>query len=49
MGQRNSFQLAVEADIPETVRKVMAGDKQRFTRVRYEVEVGLNGAAMRSV
>ena len=41
MGQGNSFQLAVEADIPETVRKVMAGDKQRFTRVRYEVEVGL--------
>jgi hypothetical protein len=41
MNQGNSFQLAVEAEIPETVRKVVAGNKQRFTRVRYEVEVGL--------
>jgi predicted ATPase len=41
MGQGNSFQLAVEAEIPSGVRKLMAEDKQRFTRVRYEVEVGL--------
>lgn len=41
MGHGNSFQLAVEAEIPEAVRKVMAEDKQRFTRVRYEVQLGL--------
>lgn len=41
MGQGNSFQLAVEAEIPEAVHKVMAEDKRRFTHVRYEVEVGL--------
>ena len=41
MGRGHSFQLALEAGIPEAVRKVMAGNKQRFTRVRYEVEVGL--------
>lgn len=41
MGQGHSFQLALEAGIPEAVRKGMADDKQRFTRVRYEVEVGL--------
>ena len=42
MGLGNSFQLAVEADIPEAVRNVMAPDKRRFTHVRYEVEVGLD-------
>ena len=41
MGQGRAFQLAVEADIPAGVRQVMASDKQCFTRVRYEVEVGL--------
>jgi predicted ATPase len=41
MGQGNAFQIAVEAEIPETMRKMMAEDKRRFTRVRYEVEVGL--------
>jgi predicted ATPase len=41
MGQGNAFQLAVEAEIPPGVRKLMAEDKQRFTRIRYEVEVGL--------
>jgi predicted ATPase len=41
MGHGNSFQLAVEAEIPEAVRKVMAEDKQRFERVRYEVQLGL--------
>jgi predicted ATPase len=41
MGQGRSFQLAVEADIPEDVLKAMAPDKQCFTQVRYEVEVGL--------
>ena len=41
MGLGNSFQLAVEAKILEAEHKVMAEDKQRFTHVRYEVEVGL--------
>jgi len=41
MGLGNSFQLAVEAKIPEAVHKVMAEDKKRFTHVRYEIEVGL--------
>ena len=45
MGQGNSFQLAVEAEIPEAMRKVMAEDKQRFTRLRYEVQVGLEAAS----
>ncbi len=30
-----------EEELPEAVRKVMAEDKQRFTRVRYEVQLGL--------
>jgi predicted ATPase len=36
-----SFQLAVEADIPDEVKKAVAEDKQGYTRVRYEVEIGL--------
>jgi predicted ATPase len=43
-GQGNAFQLAIEADIPGNVRALMAEDKQRFVRVRYEVEVGLEPA-----
>lgn len=42
MGRGDAFQLAVEAEIPEAVRKLLAEDKQRFTRLRYEVEVGLD-------
>jgi len=45
MGKGNSFQLAVEAEIPESVRKAMAEDKQRFTGVRYEIEVGLDSSS----
>lgn len=45
MGQSNAFQLAVEAEIPVGVRHLMAEDKQRFTRVRYEIEVGLDPAS----
>lgn len=41
MGQGNSFQLAVEAAIPEHIHQSMAKDKQRFTSVRYEVEFGI--------
>ncbi len=45
MGQGRSFQLAVEAEIPSDIRKSMAADKQRFTKLRYEVEVGLDKAS----
>jgi predicted ATPase len=41
MGRGNSFQLAVEAAIPEMARKQMSEDKQHFSHLRYEVEVGL--------
>jgi predicted ATPase len=40
-GSGNAFQIAVEAEIPDAVRTLMAEDKRRFTHVRYEVEVGL--------
>ncbi len=39
------FQLAVEAEIPADVRARMAEDKQKFSHVRYEVQVGLNGSS----
>jgi predicted ATPase len=39
---RTAFQLAVEAPIPEAVRTRMAEDKQRYTLVRYELEVGFD-------
>jgi predicted ATPase len=42
MGKGNSFELAVEAEIPETTRRQMADEKQRFHFVRYEVEIGLD-------
>ncbi len=42
MGKGRSFQLAVEAEIPEHVRQEMGAEKQRFNRVRYEVEIGLD-------
>ncbi|MCW5554022.1 MAG: AAA family ATPase [Verrucomicrobiae bacterium] len=42
MGQGKAFQLAVEAEIPEAVRKDMAESKQKFTHVRYEVEIAID-------
>jgi predicted ATPase len=42
MGKGKSFQLAVEAEIPEAVRKAMAEEKQRFTHIRYEVEIAID-------
>ncbi len=42
MGKGHSFQLAVEAEIPAAVKKEMAEDRQRFNRVRYEVEIALD-------
>jgi predicted ATPase len=44
MGKGTTFQLAVEAEIPSEVRSAMSDDKRRFTRVRYEVEVGIDVA-----
>jgi predicted ATPase len=41
MGRGRSFQLAVEAEIPDVVRTALAVEKQRFTRIRYLVEIGL--------
>jgi predicted ATPase len=45
MEQGSSFQLAVEAEVPGTVRQSMAEDKRRFSRVRYEIEVGLDDSS----
>ena len=38
---RIHFQLAVEAKIPDEIRPAMAEDKQRFSHVRYQVQIGL--------
>lgn len=45
MGKGHAFQLAIEAEIPPAVRATMAQDKQRFTGVRYEIEIGLDTAS----
>lgn len=37
-----SFQLAVEAPIPPTVRSKMAEDKKNYDLVRYEIEIGMD-------
>lgn len=42
MGRGHAFQLAVEAGIPQEVKNEMAPEKQRFTNVRYEVEIALD-------
>ncbi len=42
MGQGSSFQLAVEAALPREVLDKMAEDFQHFTRVRYELEIGMD-------
>jgi predicted ATPase len=42
MGKGRAFELAVEAEIPAAVKKEMAEEKQRFTRMRYEVEIALD-------
>ena len=38
----SSFQVAVEALIPDDIRARMAEDKQVFRNVRYEIEIGLD-------
>jgi len=42
LGARSSFQLAVEAPIPASVRSRLAPDKQQFEQIRYELETGLD-------
>jgi predicted ATPase len=42
LGNGDWFQLAVEAQIPAEVRALMLVDKQQFTHVRYEIEIGLD-------
>jgi predicted ATPase len=42
IGAGDSFQLAVEAQIPSDVRRLMLADKRDFTHVRYEIEIGLD-------
>lgn len=42
MGEGSSFQLAVEASIPDAIRDQMAPDQKHFTKVRYEVEIGMD-------
>ncbi len=42
MEQGTAFQLAVEAEMPESVQNAMAPDKRRFNNVRYELEIGLD-------
>jgi predicted ATPase len=42
MGQGSSFQIAVEAALPREVLDKMADDFQHFTRVRYELEIGMD-------
>jgi predicted ATPase len=42
--ERAAFELAVESPIPGDVRSQMSEDKQQFTHLRYEIEVGLDAA-----
>jgi predicted ATPase len=42
MGQGTSFQLAVEALLPAEVKEKMADDYQHYSRVRYEIEIGID-------
>ena len=42
MKQGNAFELAVEAEIPGSIRSRVSADKQDFTHVRYELKIGLD-------
>lgn len=42
MGEGSSFQLAVEARLPDEVREAMAEEWRHHTRVRYEIEIALD-------
>src|SRR3954454_16660513 len=41
-GEGSSFQVVIEALIPDDIRARMAQDKQDFRNVRYEIEIGLD-------
>lgn len=41
-GRRLSFQIAVEAPIPEDIQSRMSADKRDLTLVRYELAIGLD-------
>lgn len=46
MGQGTYFQLALEAEFPKSVHDMMAEDKKkRFTRLRYEIQIGLEDSS----
>lgn len=45
MGLGSSFQIAVEAALPREVLDHMAENFQHFTRVRYELEIGMDREA----
>jgi len=42
MREGRSFELAVEAEIPQSVFSLLRDDHQKFSHVRYEVEVGMD-------
>lgn len=44
MREGDSFQLAVEARIPDDIRAQMAEEMTQFDSLRYEVEIGLDAA-----
>lgn len=44
-GEGSSFQIAVEARIPDEIRARMDEPKQKYQNVRYEIEVGLDEAS----
>ncbi len=41
-GGSPSFQIAIEADIPETIREKMAPEKRKYPLIRYELEIGID-------
>ncbi|MFS8084874.1 MAG: methylation-associated defense system AAA family ATPase MAD3 [Acidobacteriota bacterium] len=41
MGKGRSFQIAVEAEIPATVKQALAPNREQYDLIRYEVEIGL--------
>ena len=41
-GEGTSFQIAVEAQIPDEIRAVLQPERQHFDHVRYEIEVGFD-------
>jgi len=42
LGQGTSFEVAVEAEFPKNVHQALGDGNQRFNRVRYEVEFGMD-------